>query len=118
MTQLAATTVKIIRAIYLAEALASRPTLFEYLPENALLIIDESHVTIPQIGAMYKGDFARKSTLSEYGFACLPVWITAAEIRGMGAVPPASIYVSATPGNWNWNAPAASLPNKSSARPA
>ncbi|MEK9598896.1 MAG: DEAD/DEAH box helicase family protein, partial [Alphaproteobacteria bacterium] len=44
------------------------PTLFEYLPENALLIVDESHVTVPQIGAMYKGDFARKSTLSEYGF--------------------------------------------------
>src|SRR6056300_1780220 len=44
------------------------PTLFEYLPENALLIIDESHVTVPQIGAMYKGDFARKSTLSNYGF--------------------------------------------------
>ena len=44
------------------------PTLFEYLPENALLIIDESHVTVPQIGAMFKGDFARKSTLSEYGF--------------------------------------------------
>ena len=44
------------------------PTLFEYLPENALLIVDESHVTIPQIGAMYKGDFARKSTLADYGF--------------------------------------------------
>ena len=44
------------------------PTLFEYLPENALLIVDESHVTVPQIGAMYKGDFARKSTLSNYGF--------------------------------------------------
>ena len=44
------------------------PTLFEYLPENAMLIVDESHVTVPQLGAMYKGDFARKSTLSEYGF--------------------------------------------------
>ena len=44
------------------------PTLFEYLPDNALLIIDESHVTVPQLGAMYKGDFARKSTLSEHGF--------------------------------------------------
>ena len=43
------------------------PTLFEYLPENALLIIDESHVTVPQLGAMYRGDFARKSTLSKYG---------------------------------------------------
>ena len=44
------------------------PTLFEYLPQNAMLIVDESHVTVPQLGAMYKGDFARKSTLSEYGF--------------------------------------------------
>ena len=44
------------------------PTLFEYLPENALLIVDESHVTVPQLGAMYKGDFARKSNLVEHGF--------------------------------------------------
>ena len=44
------------------------PTLFEYLPEDALLFLDESHVTVPQIGAMYKGDRARKSTLSEHGF--------------------------------------------------
>src|SRR5690554_799218 len=44
------------------------PTLFEYLPEDALLIVDESHVTIPQLGGMYRGDYARKSTLSEYGF--------------------------------------------------
>ncbi len=44
------------------------PTLFEYLPKDALLFIDESHVTVPQIGAMYKGDRARKTTLSEYGF--------------------------------------------------
>ncbi len=44
------------------------PTLFEYLPENALLIVDESHVTVPQLGGMFRGDFARKSILSEYGF--------------------------------------------------
>src|SRR3546814_8137199 len=44
------------------------PTLFEYIPDNALLIVDESHVTVPQIGGMFKGDFARKSTLAEYGF--------------------------------------------------
>ena len=44
------------------------PTLFEYLPENALLIVDESHVTVPQLGGMYRGDFARKSILSEFGF--------------------------------------------------
>ena len=51
------------------------PTLFEYLPQDAL-VIDESHVTVPQIGAMYKGDFARKSTLSDYGFGCPLAWIT------------------------------------------
>ena len=44
------------------------PTLFEYLPDNALILVDESHVTIPQIGAMYKGDRSRKETLVEYGF--------------------------------------------------
>ena len=44
------------------------PTLFEYLPENALLIVDESHVTVPQLGGMYRGDFARKTILNEYGF--------------------------------------------------
>src|SRR5438445_9645796 len=44
------------------------PTLFEYLPQDALVIIDESHVTVPQIGAMYRGDYSRKSVLSEYGF--------------------------------------------------
>ncbi len=44
------------------------PTLFEYLPEDAMLVVDESHVTVPQIGGMFKGDFARKTTLSEFGF--------------------------------------------------
>ena len=44
------------------------PTLFEYLPENALLVVDESHVTVPQLGGMYRGDFNRKSTLAEFGF--------------------------------------------------
>ena len=44
------------------------PTLFEYLPENALLIVDESHVTVPQLGGMFRGDFNRKSVLSEFGF--------------------------------------------------
>ena len=51
------------------------PTLFEYLPDNALLIIDESHVGVPQIGAMYKGDYSRKFTLAEFGFACHRAWI-------------------------------------------
>ena len=45
------------------------PTLFEYLPQDALLFVDESHITVPQLGGMYKGDFARKSTLAEYGFS-------------------------------------------------
>ena len=44
------------------------PTLFEYLPDNALLFVDESHVTVPQIGGMFRGDYRRKSTLAEYGF--------------------------------------------------
>ena len=44
------------------------PTLFEYLPDNALVFVDESHVTVPQIGGMYRGDFRRKATLAEYGF--------------------------------------------------
>ncbi|HAQ36175.1 MAG TPA: excinuclease ABC subunit UvrB, partial [Alphaproteobacteria bacterium] len=44
------------------------PTLFEYLPEDALIFVDESHVAIPQIGAMYKGDFSRKKTLTDHGF--------------------------------------------------
>jgi excinuclease ABC subunit B len=77
------------------------PTLFEYLPDNALLIVDESHVTVPQLGGMYKGDFARKSTLSEFGFrlpSCMdnrPLKFE--EWEGMR---PQTIYVSATPGPW------------------
>ena len=77
------------------------PTLFEYLPENALLFIDESHVTIPQIGAMYKGDRRRKTTLSEYGFR-LPSCqdnrpLKFEEWDGMR---PQTLHVSATPGPW------------------
>ncbi len=77
------------------------PTLFEYLPENALLIVDESHVTVPQIGAMYKGDFARKSTLSEYGFR-LPSCLDNRPLKfeEWEQFRPQTIYVSATPGNW------------------
>ncbi len=75
------------------------PTLFDYLPADGLLIIDESHVTIPQIGGMYRGDRARKETLVEYGFR-LP---SALDNRPMKfeefeALAPQSIYVSATPG--------------------
>ena len=77
------------------------PTLFEYLPDNALLFIDESHVTVPQIGGMYRGDFARKSTLSDYGFR-LP---SCADNRPLKfeeweAMRPQTVFVSATPGGW------------------
>ncbi|MGC6516411.1 MAG: excinuclease ABC subunit UvrB [Candidatus Puniceispirillaceae bacterium] len=77
------------------------PTLFEYLPENALLIIDESHVTVPQIGAMYKGDFARKTTLSTYGFR-LPSCLDNRPLKfeEWEQFRPQTIFVSATPGNW------------------
>ncbi len=77
------------------------PTLFEYLPENALLIIDESHVTIPQLGAMYKGDFARKSTLSKYGFR-LPSCLDNRPLKfeEWENFRPQTIFVSATPGPW------------------
>ena len=77
------------------------PTLFEYLPENALLIIDESHVTVPQLGAMYKGDFARKSTLSEYGFR-LPSCMDNRPLKfeEWEGFRPQTIFVSATPGPW------------------
>ena len=75
------------------------PTMFDYLPDNALVVIDESHVTIPQIGAMYKGDRSRKETLVEYGFRLpsaldnRPLTFTEFELRS-----PQRIYVSATPG--------------------
>ena len=77
------------------------PTLFEYLPENALLIIDESHVTVPQLGAMYKGDFARKSTLSKYGFR-LPSCMDNRPLKfeEWEGFRPQTIFVSATPGPW------------------
>jgi len=77
------------------------PTLFEYLPENALLIVDESHVTVPQIGAMYQRDFARKSTLSNYGFR-LPSCLDNRPLKfeEWEAFRPQTIYVSATPGTW------------------
>jgi excinuclease ABC subunit B len=77
------------------------PTLFEYLPDNALVFIDESHVTVPQIGAMYKGDFRRKATLAEYGFR-LPSCMDNRPLRfeEWDAMRPMSVYVSATPGGW------------------
>ena len=77
------------------------PTLFEYLPEDALLFVDESHVTVPQIGAMYKGDRARKSTLSEHGFR-LPSCMDNRPLKfeEWEAFRPQTVYVSATPGSW------------------
>ena len=74
------------------------PTLFDYLPDNALLVIDESHVTVPQVGAMYRGDRSRKETLVEYGFRLpsaldnRPMRFEEFEVRA-----PQTIYVSATP---------------------
>lgn len=77
------------------------PTLFEYLPDNALLFIDESHQTVPQIGAMSKGDHRRKLTLAEYGFR-LPSCIDNRPLRfnEWDAMRPQTISVSATPGKW------------------
>ncbi len=77
------------------------PTLFEYLPDNALLFVDESHQTIPQIGAMAKGDHRRKLTLAEYGFR-LPSCIDNRPLRfnEWDAMRPQTVSVSATPGNW------------------
>jgi excinuclease ABC subunit B len=77
------------------------PTLFEYLPDNALVFVDESHVTVPQIGAMFKGDFRRKATLAEYGFR-LPSCMDNRPLRfeEWNAMRPQTVYVSATPGNW------------------
>ncbi|CCF19375.1 UvrABC system protein B [Pseudorhizobium banfieldiae] len=77
------------------------PTLFEYIPDNALIFIDESHVTIPQIGGMYRGDFRRKATLAEYGFR-LPSCMDNRPLRfeEWDAMRPLTVAVSATPGNW------------------
>jgi excinuclease ABC subunit B len=80
---------------------APPPTLFEYLPENALLIVDESHVTVPQIGGMFRGDFRRKWTLSEFGFR-LPSCVDNRPLKfdEWNAMRPQTLYVSATPGAW------------------
>ncbi len=77
------------------------PTLFEYLPKDALVFVDESHVTIPQLGAMYKGDRARKTTLAEYGFR-LPSCMDNRPLKfeEWDQMRPDTIFVSATPGPW------------------
>jgi excinuclease ABC subunit B len=77
------------------------PTLFEYLPDNALVFVDESHVTVPQIGGMFRGDYRRKATLAEYGFR-LPSCMDNRPLRfeEWDAMRPQTVYVSATPGSW------------------
>ena len=77
------------------------PTLFEYLPENALLVVDESHVTVPQVGGMERGDRARKSVLAEFGFR-LPSCIDNRPLKfeEWDRFRPQSVFVSATPGPW------------------
>ena len=77
------------------------PTLFEYLPENALIFCDESHVTVPQIGAMFRGDFNRKRTLAEYGFR-LPSCMDNRPLKfeEWEKMRPQTVHVSATPGGW------------------
>ena len=80
------------------------PTLFEYLPKNSLVFADESHISISQIGAMYKGDHSRKLTLSEYGFR-LPSCLDNRPLKfeEWEMFRPQTIYVSATPGEWELN---------------
>ena len=77
------------------------PCLFDYLPDNALLVVDESHVTIPQLGAMYKGDRSRKMNLVEYGFR-LPSALDNRPLRfdEFEKIKPQTIFVSATPGTY------------------
>jgi excinuclease ABC subunit B len=77
------------------------PTLFEYLPEDAVVFVDESHVTVPQLGGMYRGDYRRKATLAEYGFR-LPSCTDNRPLKfeEWNVMRPQTIYVSATPGPW------------------
>ena len=77
------------------------PTLFEYIPENAILFVDESHVAVPQVGGMYKGDYQRKSTLAEFGFR-LPSCIDNRPLKfdEWDVMRPQTVFVSATPAGW------------------
>ena len=79
------------------------PTLFDYLPKNALLVVDESHVTVPQLGGMYRGDRSRKETLVEYGFR-LPSALDNRPLRfdEFETMAPQRIYISATPGPYEY----------------
>ena len=90
------------------------PTLFEYIPDNALVFVDESHVTVPQLGGMFRGDFRRKATLAEYGFR-LPSCMDNRPLRfeEWDAMRPQTVCVSATPGPLGDGAgAAASLPSR------
>ncbi len=80
------------------------PTMFEYIPENAIVFADESHVSIPQLGAMFKGDFSRKKTLADHGFR-LPSCLDNRPLKfeEWDAMRPQTVCVSATPGNWELN---------------
>ena len=77
------------------------PTLFEYLPEHAIVFVDEGHVTVPQLGGMFRGDFNRKSTLAEHGFR-LPSCVDNRPLKfeEWDAMRPQTIFLSATPGRW------------------
>ena len=77
------------------------PTLFEYLPDNTLVFVDESHVTVPQVGGMFRGDYRRKSTLAEFGFR-LPSCMDNRPLKfeEWNAMRTNTVYVSATPGGW------------------
>ncbi|WP_298560516.1 excinuclease ABC subunit UvrB [uncultured Aliiroseovarius sp.] len=77
------------------------PTLFEYIPDNAIVFADESHVSVPQIGGMYRGDYRRKFTLAEHGFR-LPSCMDNRPLKfeEWDAMRPQSVFVSATPSNW------------------
>ncbi len=80
---------------------APPPTLFEYLPDNALVFVDESHVTVSQLGGMFRGDYKRKATLAEFGFR-LPSCVDNRPMKfeEWDIMRPQTVFVSATPGNW------------------
>ena len=90
------------------------PTLFEYLPDNALLFVDESHVTVPQIGGMYRGDFRRKATLAEYGFRLPSLHRQPpAPLRGVGRDAAADgLRLGDARARGRWSGPAASSPSR------
>ncbi|MEQ8370386.1 MAG: excinuclease ABC subunit UvrB, partial [Alphaproteobacteria bacterium] len=77
------------------------PTQFEYLPEDAIVVVDESHITVPQVGGMFRGDYARKSTLTEYGFR-LPSCVDNRPLKfeEWDRMRPQTLFISATPGDW------------------